>query len=197
MTEIPFPDILICHSPLLSRTTLLYLYKLVCGEQLKNQQQEKQWTASSPLNTYSISWCMDWPDWSWIISLWLPALSPCLVPSSPSKWISLPTDSLVNMRLDSFDLYVLLFCPIGLLVNRPVFPLPWWLMWHTAKRYTGVNYCSSWSSLWISDANKDSRGWVIQDIHFPSDLMIAAAFYNCRSVCDTPCQSFIDLTTKS
>lgn len=39
------------------------------------------------------------------------------------------------MRLGRFDLYVLPLCPIGLVVNRPVFPLTWLLMWRAAKRY--------------------------------------------------------------
>lgn len=73
-------------------------------------------------------------------SMWPPVLSPCLLRLSPSSWISLLVDSLVNMRLDSYDLYVLPLYPAGLLVNRPVFPLPWRLMWHAAKHYTGVNH---------------------------------------------------------
>lgn len=55
-----------------------------------------------------------------------------------SQWLAV--DSLVNMRLDNYDLYVLALYPIEPLVNTSVSPLPWRVIWHAAKRLAEVNH---------------------------------------------------------
>lgn len=116
-----------------------------------------------------------WQHLSWIKSLRLPVLGPCLLPLSPSKLIL----RLVNMGLDSFDLYVLPLCPHGLLVNRPVSLLPWRLMWPAAKRYTGVNHG------WALSGFSCKQGYMplnYNEMYFTSGLMHETALF---SVCDT------------